>query len=72
MICDAADGDNCISGQKKVFGHFFSKCHRAKSIQIAEDHLPLCPVGFTRMQNKHFHKEAQSIHFIFPTDRVIM
>lgn len=47
VVSDAADGDSCVSGQKKVFSHFFSQSHRTKSVQITEDHLSLCPVSFT-------------------------
>lgn len=69
VVSDAADGDNCVSGQKKVFSHFFSQSHRTKSIQITEDHLPLCPVRFTNIQNKNV---TESIYFVFSNDHVIM
>lgn len=44
MVSDAADGDGCVSGKKKVFRHFFSQRHRTKRVQITENNLPLCPV----------------------------
>lgn len=43
MISDVADGNNCISGQKEVFSHFFTQGHWTKSVQITEHHLSLCP-----------------------------
>lgn len=59
VVGDAADGDNCISGQEEVFSHFFSQSHGAKSVQITEDHLPLCPIS------SHTYKIhiSQNLHF---------
>lgn len=34
MVSDAADGEGRISGQKKIFCHFFSQSHRTKRVQI--------------------------------------
>lgn len=50
VVSDAADGDGCVSGQKKVFRHFFSQCHRTKRVQITENNLPLCPVSQTFLE----------------------
>lgn len=47
MVSNAADGDNRVSGQKKVFSDFFSQSHWTKSVQITENNLPLCPVTAT-------------------------
>lgn len=44
MVRDDADGEGRVSGQKKIFRHFFSQSHRTKRVQITENHLPLCPV----------------------------
>lgn len=46
MISDTADGYSCVSGQKEVFSHFFSKSHGTKRVQITENHFPLRPVTF--------------------------
>lgn len=34
MVRDAADGEGRVSGQKKIFRHFFSQSHRTKRVQI--------------------------------------
>lgn len=70
MISDVADGNNCISGQKEVFSHFFTQGHWTKSVQITEHHLSLCPGTHT-----HTHTLLQrelSTDFIVLTDHVIM
>lgn len=71
MVSDAADGDHCVSGQKKVVSHFFSQSHRTKSVQITENHLPLCPVCFTHTKYT-FNKDESNLYFTFPNDHVIM
>lgn len=45
VVSDSTDGYDCVSGQEEVFRYFFSQGDRTQSVQIAENHLPLRPVG---------------------------
>ena len=47
VICDAADGDDHVSGQQVVFRHLLPQSHIAEGFHIAEHHLPLSPVEST-------------------------
>lgn len=70
MVSDAADGDDRVSGQQKVFSHLLTQSHRAKSVQIAEDHLPLRPIGRSETHT-HAHRHLSNSGGMLGNESVI-
>ena len=62
MICDAADGDDHVSGQQEVFCHFLPQSNVAEGLHVAEHHLPLSPVEATELIDWDKDNRLDTIH----------